>query len=153
MTTLTVTADSSGFLVGLRASDPDDFRACLAALKDFIAPAARRYDRDARKWVVDGRSAAALHAWAHYCRRSRYASVEWEGETAGEWDEPRPRARRAEPRDAYAALHLLPDAPPELVKVAYRCLSLRHHPDRGGTHEKMVEINRAFETLGGRLAA
>ena len=31
------------------------------------------------------------------------------------------------------------------VRAAYERLSLQHHPDRGGEHERMVEINRAWE--------
>ena len=33
------------------------------------------------------------------------------------------------------------------IKKAYRTLSLRHHPDRGGDAEKFKEVSEAYETL------
>jgi hypothetical protein len=47
----------------------------------------------------------------------------------------------------HATLYLLPGAPPELVKSAYRCLALLHHPDHGGDTETMKTINAAYEKL------
>lgn len=37
----------------------------------------------------------------------------------------------------------LPHATWEHVEVAYKLLALERHPDRGGTNEQMVELNRA----------
>jgi curved DNA-binding protein CbpA len=54
--------------------------------------------------------------------------------------------------DAYAVLHLLPTAPPELIKAAYRCLAMIHHPDRGGDTEAMQRINSAYAGLSAKLA-
>lgn len=34
----------------------------------------------------------------------------------------------------------------EKIKAEYRRLALLHHPDRGGNHNVMVEINRTYET-------
>lgn len=33
----------------------------------------------------------------------------------------------------------------DVVDAAYRELAVIHHPDRGGSHERMVEINQARE--------
>lgn len=33
------------------------------------------------------------------------------------------------------------------IRKAYRALALRNHPDRGGSEEKMKEINGAYEYL------
>lgn len=33
----------------------------------------------------------------------------------------------------------------ELLDRTYRVLTMAHHPDRGGTHERMAIINRAYE--------
>jgi DnaJ family protein A protein 2 len=34
------------------------------------------------------------------------------------------------------------------IKKAYRKLSIKNHPDRGGNPESMKKLNEAFETLG-----
>jgi hypothetical protein len=57
------------------------------------------------------------------------------------------------PRTEYTILHLLPSAPPELVETAYKCLSRMHHPDRGGTTEKMQELNSAVATIRRSVSA
>lgn len=50
----------------------------------------------------------------------------------------------------YAALHLLPSAPPELVKAAHRCLAKLAHPDKGGDVVTMQRINAAADRILGR---
>ena len=50
----------------------------------------------------------------------------------------------------YRTLFILPGAPQELVKAAYRCLALLYHPDRSSARdatERMKAINAAFERL------
>jgi curved DNA-binding protein CbpA len=49
--------------------------------------------------------------------------------------------------DASARLHLLPDAPPELIKAAYRELAKLNHPDKGGNEEAMKLLNEAYAKL------
>jgi len=44
-------------------------------------------------------------------------------------------------------VHLLPDAPLPVVPAAYRAMALLVHPDRGGSHEQMVAVNKAYEIL------
>ena len=59
-------------------------------------------------------------------------------------EEGKPRA----PKEGnYRALFLIPGAPKELVKAAYRSLALLYHPDKGGDGEKMKEINEAYNQL------
>lgn len=47
----------------------------------------------------------------------------------------------------HAALHLLPSAPIQVVKAAYRALALIHHPDKGGSNDRMRELNAALEAI------
>lgn len=47
----------------------------------------------------------------------------------------------------YSILQISPDADIETIRRAYRKLALKYHPDRGGTHEKMVQLNEAWEIL------
>lgn len=39
----------------------------------------------------------------------------------------------------------------EALKTTYREMALRHHPDRGGSHEAMVAVNEMYERLNGLL--
>jgi hypothetical protein len=46
---------------------------------------------------------------------------------------------------AFAELHLLPSAWPELVRSAHRIAACRHHPDAGGEHARVVAANLPAE--------
>ncbi len=52
------------------------------------------------------------------------------------------------PEDLYQVLQVAPDAEPEVIRAAYRALAQKHHPDAGGTQERMAELNRAWAVLG-----
>ncbi len=105
-----------------------------------------RYDPEEREWTLPRYSVERLQRWADA----------WTSQQ--EWDAPRRNGqqRRSERHqdapaapltEAYATLHLLPSAPPELVTAAYRALAQLHHPDRGGDTGAMIVINRAVEIL------
>jgi len=106
-----------------------------------------------REWVCPASAEDRLRAWA-----DRWA-------TRQEWEEPRHTGQHdratAGPqtpldtamRNAYARLHLLPSAPPELVTAAYRTLTTLHHPDHGGDTSAMIAINQAVATLRTRRTA
>jgi hypothetical protein len=47
----------------------------------------------------------------------------------------------------YEALYLLPTAPMEVVKAAYRALAFIYHPDRGGDAEAFKDITKAYEEI------
>jgi hypothetical protein len=53
--------------------------------------------------------------------------------------------------DYYATLGVTPEAPPEVIKAAYRALAQKHHPDLNGSdraaNEKTARINDAFRVL------
>lgn len=50
--------------------------------------------------------------------------------------------------DYYGVLGVPSTADRDTIRQAYRRLALKHHPDRGGTHEMMLRLNAAFEVLG-----
>jgi hypothetical protein len=54
-------------------------------------------------------------------------------------------------KDPYRVLGIPHGASQAVVLEAYRRLSKRHHPDReGGSDERFMEIQRAYETLRAR---
>ena len=56
------------------------------------------------------------------------------------------RASR-EQADPYSVLHLLPSAPWEVIKAAYKALAGLHHPDHGGSPEAFRIIQESYEEL------
>jgi curved DNA-binding protein CbpA len=54
-------------------------------------------------------------------------------------------------RTHYEDLHVTEDAPDEVIRAAYRSLSLKHHPDTSGDRPqskwKMQRMNDAYEVL------
>ncbi|MBQ0961693.1 J domain-containing protein, partial [Ideonella sp. 4Y11] len=54
-----------------------------------------------------------------------------------------------ERRNLYRILHVQPEAPPEVIKAAWRALmsTLRAHPDLGGDPETAARLNAAYEVL------
>lgn len=54
--------------------------------------------------------------------------------------------------DYYALLRLTPSATEEAIRRQYRILSKRHHPDMGGSHELMAQLNEAYDTLSNAQA-
>lgn len=56
---------------------------------------------------------------------------------------------RRERRNLYRLLHVQPEAPPEVIKAAWRALmsTLRAHPDLGGDPELAAKLNAAYEVL------
>jgi len=49
--------------------------------------------------------------------------------------------------DYYKILGVTRDADKQTIKKAYRKASLKAHPDKGGSEDKMAEVNRAYEVL------
>jgi curved DNA-binding protein CbpA len=52
------------------------------------------------------------------------------------------------PDDLYEVLQVVPAAEPEVIRAAYRALAQKHHPDTGGSQERMAALNRAWAVLG-----
>jgi len=54
--------------------------------------------------------------------------------------------------DAWSRLYLIPNAPLEIVRAAYKTLAQKYHPDKGGDVEAMQKINAAYKEILGELA-
>jgi hypothetical protein len=55
--------------------------------------------------------------------------------------------RRADAGNIVSSLHISKDAPREVIEAVYKALTRLHHPDKGGSEEKMKEINAARDQL------
>ena len=149
MTTIYIARTYSGFHIKLKSDNPDAFRLCIDTLKSAIAPDMRSYNPATREWFVDEDATGRMRRWLDYCRANLYAEVEWlDGEAyadpEAEWTPPPPKPKAVDP---YVTLHLLPSAPPELIRAAFKCLAQIHHPDKGGETEVMQRINDAYRRL------
>ena len=150
MTTIFITRDGQqDFHVKLQSADSYVFKSLIDALKNFVSPVYRRYEPATRKWVVGEPATESFRGWLSYARATFNARIEWIGEAyedpEAEWTPPKPKPKAGDP---YQTLHLLPSAPPEVVKAAYKALATLHHPDKpGGDGERMKVINDAYRRL------
>ncbi len=150
MTTIFITRDGQqDFHVKLQSRDTYVFKLLIETLKSFVNPCYRFYDPGTRKWVVGAPASQSLHRWLAYARATFNARIEWIGEADAdperEWTPKEPARPKAV--DPYKTLHLLPSAPPEVVKAAYRALAVLNHPDKGGDEEAMKRLNAAYQKL------
>ncbi len=115
-------------------------RTLVDDLKIKIPASCRTYEPDRKVWTIQApdpywsKLAAELLQWAF-----PYATI---SEPAANR-----QAHQSSADDDFRTLHLLPSAPPPLVRAARKVLSLEMHPDRGGSHEAMVALNLAYERL------
>lgn len=52
----------------------------------------------------------------------------------------------------YNVLYLLPNAPMEVVRAAYKALAFMSHPDKGGDPEVFKKITKAFEEIEAQVS-
>ena len=156
MTTIFIISDrAGGHRIKLQSGEPERFKLCLDLLKAMVPRQLRRYDPEAKQWHVAAMGAQLLHRWLDCASESLGAQIRWFGEgAAGEQgSDGSPVRPPAQAEDPYATLHLLPTAPVEVVRAAFRALAGLHHPDRGGDGEQMRRVNAAYEALARRLKA
>jgi len=103
-------------------------------LKARIPAPLRRWDKLDKCWVIE--SAGIFRAVS--LAEQYYGEVEDIAATT---------PTRAVTATPHAVLHLLPDAPADLVPVVYRHLAKVKHPDRGGDTREMQRLNEAYETI------
>lgn len=48
----------------------------------------------------------------------------------------------------YEVLGVSASATPDQIRTAYRTLAAARHPDRGGSHDQMAELNEAYRAAG-----
>jgi len=132
MTTATIIRQADGSAI-LHTPYDAEF---VERLKATIPVSLRRWSKTDKTWVVSGSGIAQAVLLAH----AFYDRVEDIPATP-------PAPSRFRPLTPHAVLHLLPDAPADLVPVVYRHLAKVNHPDRGGDTREMQRINEAYETI------
>ena len=130
------------------------------ALKAVVPARSRTYAPEERTWWISApewpKALRVLRAHGLFLA-NWYATASSSEDDPGQgrfrWEPPgeppprRPSTERLRSVDPYAELHLLPTAPPEVVRAAYRALALLHHPDKGGSEAAMKRINAAYERI------
>lgn len=106
----------------------------ISQLKNTIPPRGRVWDKIERRWEIAPQYSAFVR---NLCEHTFGPASDAAFFT--------PAA--APSRGPYADLWLLPGAPLEVVKAAYRALTRIHHPDRGGSTADMQRINQAYTVL------
>ena len=114
----------------------------VANLKWSLPSRARRWDPELKVWRVERRYLYVLEGLL----REYFDSVLYDIDEE-------PTTRQEAPQAPYAALHLLPSAPTELIDAAYKALAQIYHPDRNPRADAtriMQVINDAYEQLKAR---
>lgn len=104
----------------------------IEELKEQVPPRQRKWNPDAKVWLFKDDAMETVF----FLLRRHFGDYQVHGGRA-----------ELTPAAAYQALHLLPSAPPELVKVAFKCLAKLNHPDKGGDTATMQAVNAAYEQL------
>ena len=108
----------------------------------------RRYDPKTRTWLVYWKQLRTVTEAA----KRFYSHVDW-SRLPGDWQlylagaEISTQIAVPEGPNPYEMLHLLDDAPLEVVKAAYKALARIYHPDNGGSEAKMAELNTAYSEI------
>ncbi len=144
---ISIEVERGDYLIKVSADEAFDFQDAIQGLKDFIAPPYRRWQPSSKSWRILPEGQLYVMDWITVCRDQFKAEVTW-GKA-----KPHTRRETKPVPDPFAALYLLPSAPVEVVKAAYRALATLHHPDHGGDVEKMKQINAAYSEATNRLAA
>ena len=109
--------------------DPD----YIEELKEQVPSRCRKWDGDNKRWLF---KQDAMETVLHLLRKY-----------FGDYEDGDGGRAHLVPAAAYETLHLLPSAPAELVKVAYKTLARIHHPDVGGDTATMQQLNKAYEQI------
>jgi hypothetical protein len=142
MTKILLSLTGDQVSIKLKSSDRDAFAFLIESLKDAIPAYDRTYSPASREWFIHASARADLELWLDDAREVCGASVEWQPTKHERTYTPQP------PTSAYTTLHLLPSAPPEVVRASYKALAQLVHPDKpGGDTEAMRKINEAYERL------
>jgi len=145
-----LTREGTGWRLRFTCSDQDDFWEVVEAIKARIPRYARRFLPADKCWWIDGYELDELAGIFPNFHEMRNGGGGWTGsnERKSSYTKSPPSESDRIPaavRRSFAVLYLLPEAPPDVIKAAYRACATVHHPDHGGETEMMKQVNLAFE--------
>lgn len=144
MLTIYISTYHEGWRLKFQSADREAFLFAVSSLKNYIDHWQRQYDPETRHWFIEAEARPDFYKWLENFEASHAVSTIWNGPGTHH----PPPVRNPAVINPYAVLHLLPSAPPELVKAAYKALAQIYHPDKtGGDDETMRAINAAYERL------
>lgn len=118
-------------------------------------PSYRKYSSTTQKWSVHVTKIPMIVAWGRrsfdhvdYSQLPQAMQVlivqyETKREVSG-------AVRVRDKRTPHQVLHLLPSAPAEVVKAAYKAMASLTHPDRGGSPEMFRLVQESYESIVGK---
>lgn len=127
-------------------------------LKSIVPHELRLWENDLKRWYVfelwaEQAVELARRYWPNLIdnrarqeqeRRDNDAGFRRQQERArGQWN----ASVNVSPSSDHAALCVTSDAPPEVIKAAYKALAILYHPDTGGSVTKMQSVNDAYTRL------
>src|SRR5262245_17535682 len=116
----------------------------LDDFKNRVPHFARRWNQERKLWVIQERFVAvALQVVRQY-----FTLIELNEKKQQQQHQRSDYSDRPPP--PYTTLHILPSAPLEVVRAAYKALALLHHPDHGGDLHTMQTINAAYEKINAK---
>lgn len=136
----------------LTVDDPPLFRELIGLFRAYVHKDYRSFNGYEKRWEVDASAIAQLTRWVRHVEHRYGAVVVVETDPGPEPQRDR-RQRQPSLKKSFAVLHLLPSAPPQVVKAAFKALSTIHHPDAGGSHAEMVALNLAYAAISKEVAA
>lgn len=119
-------------------------RMFVELLKNTIPYTSREWDPERKAWTID----PPYTDLAIALLVKHFPDAHIGGRPGPSFRSPRSTCSCLSRDSDYAKLYVLPTAPPEVIRAAYRALTKMRHPDVGGSVAVMQELNAAFERVG-----
>lgn len=145
--TIIIAESAGGFLLTLKRMTRETFAPAIDALKRTVPPSSRSFEPDTKQWFVAFAAEPQMRAWLGYMTTAHAATIEFAAQDNGDEYERAYKPHKAN-LDPFEVLHLLPSAPPEVVRAAYKALAVKLHPDKPtGDTVAMQRLNAAYSQI------
>lgn len=112
----------------------------------------RRFDAESRRWSIHVNKtpqivSVAKHYFEHVDYRSVPPDIQIKIVQFAEKSGDPMQLSTSKRKTPYEVLFVTTDAPPEVIKAAYRALASKYHPDHGGDEDKFKKVDEAWKKL------